>query len=97
MIKDWLVSIEVARDDNGPLSDEGTAQLTALLTDSGAQPILSQSKDGTVLVSMTARGRNEFEARSTAEKALRDAANVVWSTLSLPPFTITFVEASPKG
>ena len=96
MIKEWLVSIEVARDDNGPLSDEGTAQLTALLTDREAQPILSQSKDGTVLVSMTASGRSEFEARSMAEKTLRDAANVVWSTLGLPPFTITFVDATPK-
>jgi hypothetical protein len=33
-------------------------------------------------------------ARSAAERMLRDGANTVWLAQGLPPFTITFVDAT---
>ena len=97
MVKKWLVSLEVARDDDGPLSDVGMTQLASLLTKGGTGPVLSQSDSGTVLVSITVDGRSDFEARSAAERALRCAANTVWSDLGLPPFTIAFIDAVPTA
>jgi len=71
-------------------------QLADSLTKRGAEPVLRHSEGGAVLVSMTVDGRNELEARSTAQNVLREAAGAVWSALGLPPFTITLVEAKPK-
>ena len=93
MVKQWLVRLELARDDDGQLSDEGVAELTKRLTEDLGQPVLSRGDSGTVLVQMTLEATNESAARAAAERMLRDRAQAVWVSLGLPPFTITFVDA----
>jgi hypothetical protein len=93
MVKTWLVRLELARDDNGPLSDEGVGELTARLTEDLGQPVLTRGDSGTVLVQMTLDATNESAARAAAERMLRERAQAVWVALGLPPFTITFVDA----
>jgi hypothetical protein len=46
---------------------------------------------------MTIDAKNDRAARAAAEAMLRERAQQVWTTLGLPPFTITFVEARPEG
>jgi len=94
MVKTWVVRLELARDDDGSLSDEGIDALTRLLDEHHVKPILTRGDLGTVLVQMTLDARDEMAARSAAERTLRDGANTVWSALGLPPFTITFVAAT---
>jgi hypothetical protein len=96
MLKKWVVSLEVARDDDQPLDERGLAALTDLLTNAGLRPLLDQSGPGDVLVRLTVDGRSDMEARSVAEHALRDAATSAWAALGLPPFTISFVAAQPS-
>jgi len=94
MLKSWLVRLELARDDDGSLSDQGIDALTQLLAEGGVNPLLTHGDSGTVLVQMTLDGRDRVSARSTAERMLRDGANTVWAALGLPPFTIAFVDAT---
>ncbi len=97
MVKPWRVRLELARDDDGQLSDEGVAELTERLTEDLGQPVLSRGDSGTVLVQMTLEATNESAARAAAERMLRDRAQAVWVALGLPPFTITFVDARLEG
>jgi hypothetical protein len=94
MVKTWQVRLELARDDDGSLSDEGLGALTDLLAEKQAKPVLTRGESGTVLVQMTLDARDEMAARSAAEATLRGSANTVWSALGLPPFTISFVDAT---
>jgi hypothetical protein len=94
MVKTWLVRLELARDDNGSLSDEGIAALTDLLAEEHLKPVLSRGDSGTVLIQVTIDARDEMAARSAAEHTLRDGANTVWTARGLPPFTIAFVDVS---
>src|SRR5437870_1652025 len=94
MDKTWLVRLELARDDDGSLSEEGVDALTRLLAEEHANPVLTRSDSGTILVQMTVEGRDDRTAKSAAEHMLRDGANTVWSALGLPPFTIAFVDAT---
>ena len=97
MITRWLVRLELARDDDGSLGDEGIRELTRLLTENGTLPVLSSGDAGTVLVQMTIDAKDDRAARAAAETMLRDRAHEVWTALGLPPFTVTFVEAKPVG
>jgi hypothetical protein len=92
MISAWQVRLELARDDDGPLSDEGIEALTQLLVEHQVNPVLTRGASGTVLVQMTLDARTDMAARAAAEQMLRDGANTVWSALGLPPFTIAFVD-----
>ena len=94
MVKTWLVRLELARDDDGSLSDEGIDALADLLSGDQAKPVITRGDAGTVHVQLTLEARNETAARSAAEAMLRKGANTVWSELGLPPFTIAFVEAT---
>ena len=94
MVKTWQVRLELARDDNGSLSDEGIKALTDLLAERNAKPVVTRGESGTVLVQMTIDARDDMAARSAAEAMLREGANTVWSALGLPPFTIAFVDAT---
>jgi hypothetical protein len=93
MVKTWVVRLELARDDDGSLSDEGIEALTSLLANDQAKPVLSRAESGTILVQVTLDAKTDWAARSAAEQILRDDANKVWSALALPPFTIAFVDA----
>jgi hypothetical protein len=93
MIKTWVVRVELARDDDVALSDEGIDALTQLLVEDRVKPVLSRGNSGTVLVQMTIEARDDMAARSAAERVLRDGATTVWSARGLPPFTIAFVDA----
>jgi hypothetical protein len=97
MVKTWLVRLELARDDDGALSDEGLDALTTLLAKDHVKPALSRGDSGTVLVQMTLNARDDMAARSAAERMLRDGANAVWSARGLPPFTIAFVDVTEVG
>jgi len=93
MIRTWRVRLELARDDDGPLSDEGVDALTRLLAEDDLKPVLTSGEMGTVVVQMTLDAKNDRVARSDAEHVLHDHAVKVWSTLGLPPFSIAFVDA----
>ncbi len=96
MVKTWLVRLELARDDDGSLSDEGVDSLTHLLAEDNVQPVITRGDSGTVLVQMTLDARDDMAARSVAERMLREGANKVWSELGLPPFTIAFRDAKER-
>jgi hypothetical protein len=93
MDKPWLVRLEVARDDDGALSDEAIDALTQLLAERQAKPAVTRGDSGTVLVQLAVEARDDRAARAAAEQILRDGANTVWSEFGLPPFTIAFVDA----
>jgi hypothetical protein len=97
MITPWLVRLEVARDDDGPLSDEQLSELSDVLGAYQMHPLLSRGESGTVRVQVTVQATNDQAARSAAERMLSDRAYEVWATHGLPPFTITFIEAKPEG
>jgi hypothetical protein len=97
MVGAWAVSLELTRDDGGALDDKGLDDLTSALTAAGMKPALSRPDPGTVLVKVTVAARSDMEARSAAERALRDGANTVWSAQGLPPFTISSLEAKREG
>ena len=69
MVKTWLVRLELARDDDGSLSDEGIGALTALLAEHHVKSVLNRGHSGTVLVEMTLDARDDRAARSAAEGA----------------------------
>ncbi len=92
-----MVRLEIARDDNGALSDAAVQDLTARLTEDRVQPALSRGESGTILVQMTVTANTDIAAQSAAESLLRARANTIWLGLGLPPFTITFVEAKLAG
>ena len=94
MLSPWVVRLELARDDDDSLSDEGIETLTKLLTERHVNPVLTRGDSGTVLVEMTLDARDDMAARSMAEHALREGANTVWTALGLPPFTIAVVSAT---
>jgi hypothetical protein len=94
MIRSWVVRLELARDDDGPLGDDGIRRLTELLTENHVLPVLTRGDPGTVVVQMTVDATSDTAARSAAERALRDRAQELWTALGLPPFTITFVDAN---
>jgi hypothetical protein len=94
MVKTWLVRLELARDDDGTLSDEGVDALIRLLAEEHAKPVLTRADSGTIRVQMTVDAKDDRTAKSAAEHMLRDGANTVWSALGLPPFTIAFVDAT---
>jgi hypothetical protein len=94
MVKRWLVRVELARDDDGSLSDEGIEALARLLAEGHAKPVLTRGDSGTVFVQMTLDARDARAARSEAEHMLREGAHSAWSALGLPPFTIAFVDAT---
>jgi hypothetical protein len=94
MISAWLVRLELARDDDGYLSDEGIETLTQRLAEHHVKPVLTRGTSGTVLVQLTVDARSDMAAQAAAEHVLRDGANTVWSELGLPPFTIAFVDAT---
>ena len=79
MIKTWRVRLELARDDDGSLSDEGIAALTDLLAENHVKPVLTRGDSGTVLVQVTLDAKNDMAARSAAERMLREGATTVWS------------------
>jgi hypothetical protein len=93
MITPWVVRLEVARDDDGSLSDDQMAELSEALADDQMQPLLTRGDSGTVRVQVTVQATNDQAARSVAERMLRDRAHEVWAAHGLPPFTITFIEA----
>jgi hypothetical protein len=95
MITPWVVRLEVARDDDGSLSDDQMAELSEALAGDQMQPLLTRGDSGTVRVQVTVQATNDQAARSVAERMLRDRAYQVWAAHGLPPFTITFIEASP--
>ncbi len=64
-----------------------------MLTERRVSPSITRGESGTVLVQMTIEATDDIGARAAAERLLRDRAHELWVTLSLPPFTITFVEA----
>jgi hypothetical protein len=97
MIETWRVRLEIARDDDGPLSDEGVDALTHLLAEEDLKPVLTRGEMGAVVVQMTLDARDDRAARSAAEHVLHDLASKVWSTLGLPPFSIVFVDATKGG
>jgi len=97
MIKTWRVRLELARDDDGPVSDEGVDALTRLLAEDDLKPVLSRGEMSAVIVQVTLDARDDRLARSAAEHVLNDHASTVWSTLGLPPFSITFVDATEDG
>jgi hypothetical protein len=94
MVKTWLVRLELARDDDGSLSDEGIEALTDLLAADHVEPVLTRGDSGTVLVQVTLDAKNDMAARSAAERMLRDGASTVWSARGLPPFTIAFTDVA---
>jgi hypothetical protein len=94
MVKTWLVRLELARDDDGSLSDKGVDALTKLLAEERVTPVVTRGDSGTVLVQLTLDARDDMAARSGAERVLREGANKVWTELGLPPFTIAFVDAT---
>jgi hypothetical protein len=94
MVKTWVVRLELARDDDGSLSDEGLGALKDLLAEERLKPVLGRGDSGTVLVQLTLDGKDDMAARSAAEHMLRDGANTVWAARGLPPFTIAFVDVS---
>ena len=96
MVKSWEVRLELARDDDAPLSDEAIDALTDLLTEDQAEPVVTQGELGSVIVQMTVDARNEIAARSAAEHILRKGADTVWAARGLPPFTIAFVHATER-
>jgi hypothetical protein len=85
MVKTWRVRLELARDDDGSLSDEAVDALTHLLTESQEEPVLSRGDDGTVLVQMTVDADNDMGARSAAESTLRHSANSILMAVQAPP------------
>jgi hypothetical protein len=94
MMRRWRVRLHLARDDDGPLSDEGIEALTGLLSqEQAAKPAVTRGDLGTVVVQLTIDAKDDTTARSTAEQQLREGANQVWSELGLPPFTIAYVDA----
>jgi hypothetical protein len=95
MITPWLVRLEVARDDDGSLSDAQMAELSDALAANEMRPMLTRGDQGTVRVQMTVQATNDQAARSAAERRLRDSAYEVWAAHGLPPFTITFIDAKP--
>jgi|SRR2546425_5632843 len=97
MVGAWAVSLELTRDDGGALDDKGLDDLNKALAAAGMKPLLSRPDPGTVLVKVTVAARSDMEARSAAERALRDGANAVWSAQGLPPFTISALEAKRAG
>lgn len=96
MITAWRVSLQLARDDGTPLSDDGIDQLTERLRNDPARPEIIRGP-GALLVQMTVDAADEMAARQAAESRLRGAANEVWVALGLPPFTIAFVETLPES
>jgi len=94
MIRSWLVRLELARDDDGSLSDEGIEALSHRLAEHQVKPVVTRGDSGTVLVQVMLDARDDMAARAAAEHMLRDGANVVWSAFGLPPFTIAFVDAT---
>ena len=92
MVEPWLVSLELTRDDGVALDDEGLRQLNEQLVEAGMKPVLSRPDPGTVLVKLTVDARDDMEARSAAERVLREKASAVWSAQGLPPFTIAALE-----
>jgi hypothetical protein len=77
--------------------DEGIRELTDLLTKNRVFPVLTRPDSGIVLVQMMVDATNDMAARAAAEGMLGNRAHEVWVALDLPPFTITFVDAKPKG
>ena len=94
MVRTWLVRLELARDDDGSLSDQGIDALTRVLGEGNVKPVLTRGDSGTMIVQVTIEARDDSAARTAAERMLRDSANNVWSALGLPPFTIAFVDAT---
>lgn len=94
MIKMWQVRLELARDDDEPLTDETIDALIGLLAEDQVEPVVTRGDLGTVLVQVTIAARDDTGARSAAERTLRARANTVWSGRGLPPFTIAFVDAT---
>jgi hypothetical protein len=97
MMKTWRVRLELARDDNGPLSDEGVQALTGLLTQGQSNPVITRGDEGTVSIELTVDARDDMAARSAAERMLRESASTVWTDLGLPPFTIAFMGSTVEG
>lgn len=95
MISVWRVSLQLARDDGAPLSEDGIGRLTERLANGPVPPDVTRRDPGAVLVEMTVDARNEMAARYAAESTLREVANEVWAALGLPPFTIAIVEVGP--
>jgi hypothetical protein len=95
MIKRWRVSVQLARDDHVPLSDEGIERLIELLADD--LTVVDREDAGVALVQLTVDATNGWAARSAAEDKVRAAADDVWAALDLPPFTITFAQIAPEG
>lgn len=93
MIKTWLVRLELARDDDGAVSEDVIAELTRLLTEDGVRPVLSAGDAGAVLVQLRVDGRDDQEARAEAERMVRGRAQEVWTASALPPFTIAVIES----
>ncbi|MGZ4125097.1 MAG: hypothetical protein ACXVQU_06030 [Actinomycetota bacterium] len=94
MITSWGVSVEIARDDHEPLTEEAIARLSEMLADD--RTVIDRQGSGAVLVRLTIDATSEWGARSAAESKLRAAAGSVWAELALPPFTITFVEVAAE-
>lgn len=94
MVGWWVVRLGLARDDRGSLNDQEIRELTDMLIEHRVLPVLTRGESGTVLVQMTIEAANDAGARAAAERLLRDRAHELWVTLSLPPFTITFVQAT---
>jgi hypothetical protein len=96
MIKTWRVQLEVARDDDGSLDDEVVRSLTEALA---GGTTVTRGENGAVIVELPVQARTDRDAMTAAERSLREAADRIWASSSLPPFTITSmrVTESPAG
>ena len=90
MIKAWRVRLEVGRDDDGVLEDDVVRSLAEALPDGAS---VTRGEPGSVLVELTVQARTDRDAMTAAERSLREAADRVWASSSLPPFTISSARA----
>lgn len=78
----------------------GDGAVEALATDLATAPVSSTvtaGDGGVIAVEMSVQARTDRDAMSAAERVLRESAQRIWTTLGLPPFTISAVEASDSA
>ena len=94
MVKTWRVRLHVGRDDAMALTGGAVDALTDDLAASPVSPEVAAGEGGVIVVQMSVEARTDRDAIGAAERVLRESAQRVWSTLGLPPFTISAVEVS---
>ena len=97
MIKAWRVRLEIGRDDGGVLDDEVLEALSTALAGMPVAPAVSRGDDAAIEVELSVQARTDRDAMMAGERELRTAVVHVWSTRTLPPFTISSVEATERS